>query len=312
MGISDGSHGRSLCSIFSYLGTHWTASLQARSRACEARGACEASHLFTNRKMHLTMRTPSLTPKKTRTSVIERVQSRLGEIGFSIHDATTSWRMTNVKVDIFHFDLLSPSVCRRWRVPLGSFSLFPKCFFPALPSLSDSWEQCDASVPVPYPVPPIRAQLRWQVFKGIRQTSCPQQTVYGVTDEEGIVGRLADDITTAIDQKLVPFWSRYNDPFKLLQTLREEEDVIGWDWEGAVDIGSINSHIRLFYLGFAALWLEDHALAVSALTECRAHRKWQPLGIPGTFDSRPVLDCIDRGLARARKGLVAGRPLTAR
>jgi hypothetical protein len=34
-----------------------------------------------------------------------------------------------------HFDLLSSAVCRKWHVPLGSFSIFPQCFFPALPSL---------------------------------------------------------------------------------------------------------------------------------------------------------------------------------
>ncbi len=253
-----------------------------------------------------------LTPKKIRMSVIERAQLHLSEIGFSIHDATTSWRMTDVKVDIFHFDLLSPLICRKWRVPLGSFCLFPECFFPALPSLSDAWEKCDASTPLRSPVPVNRAQLRWQVFKGIQQPNCPQKTVYGLADEEGIAYHLADDIMAVIDRKLVPFWSQYNDPLNLLQMLQEEEDVIGRDQEGPVDIGAKASHTRLFYLGFAALWLEDYALALSALTECRAHRKWQPLRIPGAFDTQPVLDCIDRGLAQAQEGLVTSRPVRVR
>lgn len=139
-----------------------------------------------------------LTPKKARRSIIERVQSHLGRAGFSIHDETTSWRMSNVKVDILHFDLLSPAICRKWRVPVGSFCLFPECFFPALPSLSDTWEACDSSTPLQYPVSATRAQLRWQVFKGIHQSNCPQKTVYGLTKEENIVDYLADDISTSL------------------------------------------------------------------------------------------------------------------
>lgn len=232
--------------------------------------------------------------------IIQRVQSHLSKIGFLTHDRTTSWRTTNVKTDIFHFDLLSSSVCRKWRVPLGSFCIFPECFFPALPSLADAWEKCDASVSLPYPVPASRAQLRWQVFRGIHQAACPHKTVYCLIDEEDIVYRIADDIVDVIEHKLTKFWHRYEDPSELLRTLQEEEDVTGRDQEGPVDIGAKGSHIRLFYLGFTALWLEEYALAASALAECRAHRKWQPLEIPGTFDTRPVLDCIDRGLAQAR------------
>jgi hypothetical protein len=248
------------------------------------------------------MQKPSLITSNARKSVIERVQLRLSTIGFTIHNATTSWRTTSVKTDIFHFDLLKPSVCRKWRVPPGSFCLFPMCFYPSLPSLSDTWERCDASTPLPYPVPAIRAQLRWQIFKGIFQPSCPQRTVYGLGNELGIVDRLASDIELVIDRKLGPFWSRFNKPTELLQTLQAENDVVGREQEGPVDIGAKESHIRLFYLGFAALWLEDFDLALSVLTKCRAHARWRPLGIPGTFDPRPVLDCIDRGLAKARQG----------
>lgn len=248
------------------------------------------------------MQEPALTPKRIRTKMIERVQSHLQRIGFSIHNATTSWRPTNIKVDILHFDLLSPSICRKWHVPLGSFCLFPECFFPALPSLSDEWEKCDATVPLPNPVPAIRAQLRWQVFKGLHQPNCPQRIVYGLGSDEDIIACLVDDIVGVVDRKLVSFWSRYDSPPELLRTLQVDDDVVGQDREGPVDIGAKDSHIRLFYLGFAALWMEDYALAISSLTKCRAHRKWQPSGIPGTFDTRPVLDCIDRGLNRARKG----------
>ena len=253
------------------------------------------------------MQNPSLTPMKARQSIIERVQSHLSEVGFSMHDETTSWRISNVKVDVLHFDLLSPSICRKWRVPVGSFCLFPKCFFPALPSLSDAWEKCDASTPLQYPVPALRAQLRWQVFKGIYQINCLQRTVYGFTKEENIVDHLVNDIVTVIDRKLLPFWLLYSDPLKLLHTLREEDDVVGEDREGPVDIGARGSHIRLFYLGFVALWLKDYVLALSALTECKAHRKWQPLGIPGTIDTQPVLHCIDQGLVRAWVGLGTDR-----
>jgi hypothetical protein len=252
------------------------------------------------------MQKPSPIANKARKSIIERVQLRLSEIGFSIHDATTSWRMTSVKTDVFHFYLLRPAICRKWRVPLGSFQLFPMCFYPSLPSLSDAWERCEASTPLPYPVPPIRAQLRWQVFKGIFQSGCQQETVYGLADEPGIVDRIASDIEIVIDRKLMPFWSRFNEPSELLRTFRVAEDVNGREQEGPVDIGAKESHIRLFYFGFTALWLEDYELALSVLTRCRAHAKWRPLDIPDGFDTRPVLDCIDRGLAQARMGASRG------
>jgi hypothetical protein len=240
---------------------------------------------------------------KARGKIVARVQSHLTDIGFSIHDKTTSWRIGNVKTDIFHFDMLTPALCRKWRVPIGSFGVFPMCFFPALPSLSDSWEKCDASLPLPIPPPARRAQLRYQSLKTIQQSKCPQRTIYCFSKEESEIDRIIKDILQTIDCKLSRFWSQYNDPRELLRSLKQDEQIGGPTEEGIVDVGSIGSHIRLFYLGFTALWLEEYALAASVLTECRAHKKWLPSGMLGDFDTRPVLDCLDKGLLYARERL---------
>jgi hypothetical protein len=199
--------------------------------------------------------------------------------------------------------MLSPAVCRKWRVPAGSFSIFPKCFFPALPSLADAWEVCDASSPVPDPVPAYRGQFRYQVFKNFVQRSCASRIVYYLAPDEDVVERIVEDILTITEERVCSFWSRYEDPAEVLRSLQSEEDQLGRDSEGLVDIGAKGSHIRLIYTGFAALWMEDYELALTILSECRRHPKLQPSQRPGVFDTRPVLACIDRGIARAREEL---------
>jgi hypothetical protein len=243
---------------------------------------------------------------KKRKNIIERVQSRLTDMGFLVQDETTSWRSNETNVDIFHFDLLNASACRKWRVPAGSFCLDPKCFFPALPSLSSEWEACDSSTSLSSPVPHIRAQLRFAVFKGIYQHDCLSNTVYSISKDQSIIEYIVDDLYRVIDMKLINFWSTYRNPHRLLQSLKEDDDVLGRDKEGLIQIGDKGSHIRLFYLGFTALWVEEYDLAISALSECRQSSKWR-VNVPGAFDGQPVLQCIDKGLARARDGVAAIR-----
>ncbi|MGE0253682.1 MAG: hypothetical protein AB7N54_14265 [Alphaproteobacteria bacterium] len=246
---------------------------------------------------------PRKRKRGARRRIIGAVQAHLTTLGFETHDATTSWRPSSTKVDIFHFDLLSPGICQKWRVPMGSFGIFPECHFPALPSLGDAWERCDPSYPSPTPVAEPRAQFRLKVFKGIDQQDGTHGVVYGMPQDDQATEVIIADIKSIIDTKVLQFWSRFEYPGEVLRTLQFDRDVTGYDEEGVVDIGETGSHIRLFYLGFAALWLEDYALALSTLRECRSKPRWQPMNIKGDLDTRPILDCIDRGIVRAEEGL---------
>jgi hypothetical protein len=213
--------------------------------------------------------------------------------------------MTNAKVDIFNFDPMPAGICRKGGVPLGSFWIEPKCFFPALPSLAAAWEECDAATPLPTPVPEVRAQVKLKVFKGIDQPGCPSNLIYTPPRSNDEAELVVKDIISVIDRKATPFWSMYEDPARLLQSLQEDEDVWGRDQEGLLQIGGKGGHIRLFYLGFTALWLEEYKLAIDSLTACKTKPQWRPSGIKGDLDPRPIVACIDRGLVRAREGLLA-------
>jgi hypothetical protein len=221
--------------------------------------------------------------------------SELEAHGFRDRKARTAWRRTNRKIDVFYLQFLSPSVCRKWRVPTGSFSLEPGCFFPFIPSLNGKSVGEDQSK-TSHPWHGL-CQIGLVVFKYIHQRECPPSNIWWVGAQTDYAETVIADVLNQVRSKVLPFYSRFEDAHELLRTLLEEDDALGTGKEGIRDIGNKDSPVRLFYTGFAALEREQWEQALAAFVRCREK------ALTFSWKDRPdILSCIGHGLERAKQG----------
>lgn len=221
-------------------------------------------------------------------AVIELCQRELEASGFGNRKRTTLWRRTNVKFDILTFDVIPKSRCVKWGEPVGSFILAPSCLFPFLPR---SYYAPNDGI---YRPEKGYGQVRLSVDRGIPQPSVKAPNLWWAGDDASDIDSVVRDVLRTINERAIPFFSRFDDPEELLRTFLEDDDAICG--EGVWDIGKEGSPQRLLYTGFAAIECKQWDLAISNLQACR--EKTTAMDEQVQAD---ILPYIDEGLASAEQ-----------
>jgi hypothetical protein len=192
--------------------------------------------------------------KKNALAIVKICQKKLAPSGFTDRRGATLWRRTNLKFDVLKFDIISRMRSEKWRVPLGSFGLEPGCLFPFLPRAGHA---------VTDGLQPEKGfgQLRLSIRSATSKREVRAPRTWWAGDE----GALREVLNT-IDEKVLPFFHRFEDPEELLRTLLEDEDSMGCD--GVWEFGKMGAPTRLLYTGFAAIECGKWDLAVSSFESC--------------------------------------------
>src|SRR5258706_4696408 len=193
--------------------------------------------------------------KKNALAIVKLCQEELAPSGFTHRKGTTFWRRTNLKFDVLKFDVIPRARSEQWRVPLGSFGLEPGCLFPFLPRVGHA--PTDGLQPEKG-----FGQLRLSIRSATLQRTVKAPKIWWSGDEGAL-----QDVFDTINEKVLPFFHRFEDREELLRTLLEDEDAIGC--EGVWDFGKKASPKRLLYTGFAAIECGKWDLAVSSLKSCK-------------------------------------------
>ena len=223
-------------------------------------------------------------------AVVELCQRELEASGFSNRKGTTLWRRTNVKYDILAFDVIPRARCEKWRVPFGSFGLDPSCLFPFLPR--------SGYVPKDDNYRPEKGfgQVRLSVDRRIQQPSVNAPNIWWAGDNVSVREMVVVDVLRTINEKAIPFFSRFDDPEELLRTFLEDDDAIGH--EGVWDFGKGGSPDRLLYTGFAAIECGEWDLAIASLRACREKMMAVPEPVREQVQAG-ILPYVDEGLVCA-------------
>jgi hypothetical protein len=204
---------------------------------------------------------------KNAVAIVKSCQQELVESGFDNRKGTMSWRRANLKFDLLKFDIISSAHCKKWRIPLGSLGLEPSCLFPFLPRMGDAPNDRTLRPEIGF------GQIRLKVNRGIVQPSVKSANIWWAGDDSTL-DLVMSDILSSIREKVLPFFSRFEDADELLRTCLEDDDAIGR--EGAWDFGRRGSPTRLLYTGFSAIQCAKWDLAISFLTACKERTE----GIP--------------------------------
>lgn len=226
--------------------------------------------------------------KEQKKHLMDEVYAVLKKEGFSQKKMTSAWRRSDTKIDIMRLEFYSASICDKWRVPIGSFSIKPSCYFSFMPSLQagklwpDALEMDTLS--------DFYSQMRLKVFKGIKQIKQTENQSFlqavlnkvsghkiepeplniwwiGI-DEEAFI-QVTEDVIRQIQNKALIFYKRLESKNELIRTLMEDKDVWGRDTEdGIYDFGGDNSIKGLCYTGFTAMHIERFDIARDSLERC--------------------------------------------
>jgi hypothetical protein len=194
-------------------------------------------------------------------AIVNVCQRELAGSGFDNRKGTTLWRRTNVKFDVLKLDIIPRGRCAKWQVPFGSFSLAPSCLFPFLPRLGHTRDR-DVLRPEDG-----FGQVRLSVYRGISQAMVKPPNIWWAGDSPSLFEVVAADVLKQISNKVLPFFSRFDDPEELLRTFLEDDDAIGR--EGIWEFGKMASATRHLYTGFAAIECGKWEVAISNLQTCR-------------------------------------------
>jgi hypothetical protein len=135
-------------------------------------------------------------------------------------------------------------------------------------------------------------QLRLSIRSATPQRTVKAPKIWWAGDADAL-----EDVLDVINQKVLPFFHRFEDPEELLRTFLEDEDAVGE--EGVLDFGKKGSPKRLLYAGFAAIECRKWDLAISDLTAC----KEKIIALPdliGRSLREEYLPYVEAGLACAR------------
>ena len=221
---------------------------------------------------------------KSAFAIVKFFREELAPLGFSDRKGTTIWRRTNLKFDVLKFDVIPRARSEKWRVPLGSFGLEPGCLFPFLPRAghaSTDGLQPDKGF----------GQLRLSIRNAISQRAVKAPKIWWAGDDEAL-----QDVLDTINEKVLPFFHRFDDPEELLRTFLEDEDAIGGD--GVWEFGKKGSPKRLLYAGFAAIECGKWDLALSNLKSCKEKIMGFPI-LVGQSLRAEYLPYIEEGLTCA-------------
>jgi len=210
------------------------------------------------RRQRQTSHSPAGSKTNTARAIVDLCQSEMSNFGFDCRKRTTLWRRTNVKFDVLKFDVIPAARCEKWRIPLGSFSLIPSCLFPFLPRLDYPRAVLDPEDGY--------GQIRLSVYRGISQSMVEARNIWWASDTQAAFDAVARDVFDQINLKVLPFYSRFDEPEEVLRTFLEDDDAMGR--EGVWEIGKIGSPTRLLYTGFAAIACSKWDLAVFNLRAC--------------------------------------------
>ncbi len=224
--------------------------------------------------------------ERTSTEIIKLCQKELARSGFTGRKGATIWRRTNLKFDVLKFDVIAHARSEKWRVPLGSFGLEPSCLFLFLPRAGHA--PTDG-------LQPERGfgQVRLSI-RDERPERADKAPRIWCGDDDGVV----QDVLDTINNNVLPFFQRFEDPGELLRTFLEDEDAIGRD--GVWELGKKGSPKRLLYTGFTAIECGKWDLTISSLLSC----KEKVIGIPepvGRSVRAEYLPYIQEGIACAEK-----------
>jgi hypothetical protein len=223
--------------------------------------------------------------KKNALAIVKVCQKELVPSGFADRSGTTLWRRTNLKFDVLKFDVIPRTRSEKWRAPLGSFGLEPGCLFPFLPRAGHA--ATDGLQPEKG-----FGQLRLSIRGATSQRAVKAPMMWWAGDEGAL-----QDVLNTINEKVLPFFHRFEDPEELLRTFLEDEDSIGCD--GVWDFGKKGAPRRLLYIGFAAIECGKWDLAIFSFESW----KERILGFPEIV-SRSLraeyLPYVEEGLTCAR------------
>jgi hypothetical protein len=229
---------------------------------------------------------------KNAAAIVKLCQQELEPLGFIHPKGATLWRRTNLKLDILKFDIIPRARCEKWRVPLGSFALAPSCLFPFLPRLghrpNERGLQPEKGV----------GQVRLSIRREIPQPKVKAPNIWWAGDSAEIFEPVLKDVLGTINEKALPFFSRFEDAEELLRTFLEDEDMIGR--EGIWEFGKEGSIRRSLYTGFAAIECCKWDLAISSLQTCRQKIMAVPQSIRKRIQAE-ILPYVDQGITCAEQ-----------
>jgi hypothetical protein len=234
--------------------------------------------------------------KRNAAAMVDMAEEQLKPAGFVHRKHTTLWRRTNRKFDILQFDVIPRARRLKWGVPAGSFRLEVSCLFPFLPR--EGYAPDDDR-----PLRPEEGygQVRLWIRRGMSQRAVKAKNIWWVGEDRRVFEAVTQDVFSAIHDKALPFFSRFEDAEELLRTFLDDE--MSMEDGGIWEFGNKGSPRRLLYTGFAALECGQWDLAISSLQACQEKvmaLKWPAADNPIRAIYFPYVD-VGPALAEQRR-----------
>ena len=227
--------------------------------------------------------------KKNAAAVLRLLGEELGSIGFGQSKGTALWRKTNLKLDVVKIDIIPKTRCLQWGEPQGSFLIDPYCIFPFLPSDGGTQPQLTPEKGF--------GQLRITLRRGLKQPEVHNNNIWWAGDDAKVLAAVMEDLLGQINGKVLPFFSRFDDPAELLRTFIEDD--MAMESGGPWGFGKKGSTARLLLTGFAALECGKWQVAADSFNACRAAAQ-KIKGDTGANILARNLPLIDTGLSCAK------------
>ncbi len=234
----------------------------------------------------------SVQAKARAKSVVKAVWRAMEQDGFVGKRGGTIWRRSNVKFDLLAFDVITAASSHSRRAAPGTFMLDASCLFPFLPRIG--YQPRDVGR-----LDKGCGQFRLSVLGPLTGAARVHRPLsWCVAEADATDDELAADCLATVRKRLLPMFSRFDDPSEVLRTLIEDEDATAS--VGVWEIGKRDSLQRLLYTGFAALECENWSVAQASLTACRQKLRDLPGILTGRIavDFLPLLDQADAHAAR--------------
>lgn len=116
-------------------------------------------------------------------------------------------RESEIRIDVFEFEIYSPSKCAKWNIPPFSFSVNVGCLYKFIPSFADDNIEDN---PKAHPQE-FECHFRMNVLKGIWQWRCRDKNVWCVKPDGKVPDRIYRDIHRLIIEDVLPWFSRFDD-----------------------------------------------------------------------------------------------------
>lgn len=206
--------------------------------------------------------TQAISKKKAKLFITRTLWSILKKKGFKTFTKTTAWRHKKCRVDVVTAQFFPISKTQKWAIEKSSFGIYAGSYFDFIPSIYSPFiNRSNASNPLPRDT---ECPIRFSLYRQSRLSSKTPRNLWFIDDTEESLREAHEDIVSAINQELLPWFDRWDSlesVLALLETEEEKENNYGKTW----GFGGLKSPVRHCLAGFVALELGDYTTALNHL-----------------------------------------------